>query len=173
MHTREVQGARLKVFLRFANPNREKPRKPWVNLLQAAFALRPVPSNIFRFTSHILTATTQSPKNRVRGRVARLLALTPSPEQFERRTGVHRISGVEADVVNTGFTGWGTGNPSIATAKDVGCRATSNLGGDNGPARLAAGIAGCGLTGVEDGAFGEIVGITGKRSRDESEQQEV
>jgi len=47
------------------------------------------------------------------------------------------------------------------------------LGGDDGSARLAAGIAWVGLTGVEDGAFGEIVGITGKRSRDESEQQEV
>jgi len=54
--------------------------------------------------------------------VARLLALTPPPEEFKRGPRVGGISSIETDVVNAGLTGRGTLDPEIAATEYIGIR---------------------------------------------------
>jgi hypothetical protein len=152
------------------HPNPEKPGEPRVNLLQAPLTPRPVMGKHNSLTSDVHPFITQRPKDRIRAGMARLLALTPSPEQFERWTGGCRKRSVETDIIDASLAGLGRGDPLVAAAKDVGVGRTIGQDSGDGAAGFAARVGG-GLARVEVRPFREIVGIPRENDRDESERE--
>jgi hypothetical protein len=103
--------------------------------------------------------------------MTRLLALTPSPEQFESRTGGCRERGVEADVKDTSIAGLGCRDPHVTAAKDIGVGGTLGQDFGDGAAGFAAGVGWRCLARLEVRPFREIVGIPRESDGDESERE--
>jgi hypothetical protein len=154
-----------------SHPNSEKSSEPRINLPQAPFTPRSIIGKHNGLTSNVRPFITQLPKDRIRAGMTRLLALTPSPEQFESRTGGCRERGVEADVKDTSIAGLGCRDPHVTAAKDIGVGGTLGQDFGDGAAGFAAGVGWRCLARLEVRPFREIVGIPRESDGDESERE--